>query len=167
MMPFGGQLAIFRLAEQRYAVPVLVVEEFFRPVPITPVPGSDPRVAGLINLRGVSATVVDLRTALGLPPRNLGETSRMLMLETAETLPPEARAAGLLAPSEPVVLLVDRVDRIATVAEHACHPPPAHTTHGFAAGVYELDGGYVMLLAAQAILDDILAQHPAPGSATP
>lgn len=167
MKPFSGQLAVFLLADRRYAVPVLLVEEFFRPVPITPVPGADRRIAGLINLRGVSATVVDLRTSLGLPPRADGADSRMLMLETAETLPAEARELGLEAPAEPVVLLVDRVDRIVSVREHACHPPPAHTTHGFAAGVYDLDEGYVMLLAAHAILNDILAQNPAPGGAAP
>jgi purine-binding chemotaxis protein CheW len=164
MKPFSGQLAVFQLAERQYAVPVLLVEEFFRPVPITPVPGADRRIAGLINLRGVSATVVDLRTSLGLPSRPSVEASRMLMLETADTLPAEAREAGLEAPAEPVALLVDRVERIVTVRAEDCHPPPASTAHGFAAGVYDLDGGYVMLLSTQRIFDDILAQT---GGATP
>lgn len=167
MSPFSGQIAVFALADRRYAVPVLLLEEFFRPVPITPVPGADRRIAGLINLRGASATVVDLRRVLALPPREEASVSRMLMLETAETLSDEARAAGLRAPEDAVALLVDRVEQIATVRGHACHPPPAHTEHGFAVGVYELDGGYTTLLSVQAIIDDILAQNPAPGGAKP
>lgn len=167
MSPFSGQLAVFTIADRRYAVPVLLLEEFFRPVPITPVPGADPRIAGLINLRGASATVVDLRRVLGLPTRQPTECCRMLMLETAETLSGEAKTAGLRAPEDAVALLVDRVEQIVTVRDHACHPPPAHTAHAFAVGVYELDGGYTTLLSVQGIIDDILAQNPAPGGATP
>lgn len=164
MKPYAGQIAVFLLSERRYAVPVLLVEEFFRPMPITPVPGADRRIAGLINLRGVSATVVELRTVLDLGTRHADAPCRMIMLETAEAMPVEAREAGLEAPAEPVALLVDRVERIATVRAEDCHPPPAHTAHGFAAGVYDLDGGYVMLLSTQRIFDDILAQT---GGATP
>lgn len=167
MSRFNGQIAVFRLADRRYGIPVLLVEEFFRPVPITPVPGADRRIAGLINLRGASATVVDLRIAIGLPARAPGEASRMLMLETAEKLSPDARAAGIQAPEDPVALLVDRVDHIATVRDQPFHPPPAHTEHRFATGVFEMDDGYITLLSVQDIFDDILAQPPASGTATP
>jgi purine-binding chemotaxis protein CheW len=164
MKPFAGQIAVFLLGDRRYAVPVLLVEEFFRPVPITPVPGADRRIAGLINLRGVSATVVEMRVTLGLEVRTAAMPCRMIMLETAEALPAEAREAGLVAPSEPVVLLVDRVERIATVRAEDCHPPPAHTAHAYATGVYDLENGFVMLLSTQPIFDDILAQT---GNVTP
>lgn len=167
MTAYEGPLAVLRISDRRYGIPVLLVEEFFRPVPITPVPGSDPRIAGLINLRGASATVVDLRRTLGLPERPPGETGHMLMLETADKLSPAAQAAGIAAPEDAVALLVDRVEGIVAAREGACHPPPAHVGHPFAAGVYEQDDGYVTLLSVPAIIADILAAHPASGGSTP
>ncbi len=167
MNRFTGQITVFVVADRRYGVPVLLVEEFFRPVPITPVPGSDPRIVGIINLRGVSATVVDLRRVLGLPPRAAGETTRMVMLETEERLSPEAKAAGLTAFAEPVALQVDRVEQVALVRDQPFHPPPAHIGHGFATGVYEMADGYLTLLSVQAILASIVASNPASGKTAP
>jgi purine-binding chemotaxis protein CheW len=170
MSRFEGQIAMFTVADRHYGVPVLLVEEFFRPLPVTPVPGSDPRVAGIINLRGVSATVVDLRRVLGLPQRTAGCPSRMVMLETDDRLSPEAKEAGLSAFPEPVALQVDRVEQVVTVRDRPFHPPPAHTGHTFATGVYELSDGYLTLLSVQAILASILASNASTspsGSPTP
>lgn len=167
MNDYEGQIAVFQLSDRRYGIPVLLVEEFFRPVPITPVPGADPRIAGLINLRGSSATTVDLRRAIGLPPREPGEPSRMLMLETADKLSEGAREAGIEAPQDLVVLLVDRVEQIVQVSARSCHPPPAHIGHRFAVGVYETLNGYITLLSVQDILADILAVQIKPGVTAP
>jgi purine-binding chemotaxis protein CheW len=60
---------VFRLQDRQYAFPLATVEEVLRMVAITEVPESPDWIAGVINLRGRTVPVVDLRTRLGLPPR--------------------------------------------------------------------------------------------------
>jgi chemotaxis signal transduction protein len=66
-------LLTFALYPERYGLPVDRVDEVVPLPELTPLPDSDPCVAGLFNLRGEIVTVIDLRARLGLPvrPRNL------------------------------------------------------------------------------------------------
>lgn len=157
MSDFAGQIAVMSVAERHYGLPVLLIEEFFRSLPITPVPGADRRIAGLINQRGVSATVIDLRAVFDLPPRRVDEPSCMVLLETQERLMREAVDANMTAFAEPVVLLVDAVERIVSIRDAVSHPPAAHTGHAFAVSVYDLPEGYITVLSVMAIITDILS----------
>lgn len=152
-------LCAFQLGEERYAIPVLAVEEIFRPLPITPVPGSDQRIAGLINLRGRSAAVIDLADCLPgsrhhrVPPT---DQRRMILLEAARHLTEEAHAAGIRAFTEPVVLLVDRIDTILSTEDAPRHPPPAHAADSCIDEVIELPDGYCSRVDICRLIDDIL-----------
>src|SRR6202165_5083726 len=73
MMPGDGQLddtldaLVFALGSELYALPATQVHEV-RPLGwLTPLPGTPPFLAGLINVRGRIVPVVDLRPLLGLP----------------------------------------------------------------------------------------------------
>ncbi|MEO6045211.1 MAG: chemotaxis protein CheW [Tepidiformaceae bacterium] len=54
-------VVIFRLADEFYALDIQSVQEIVRMQSITPIPGSDPWVEGITNLRGRVVPVIDLR----------------------------------------------------------------------------------------------------------
>lgn len=58
---------VFRLAAQRYALPVQHVREMVTLPAVRPLPTAPPYVRGLITLRGHAMPLVDLRSRLGLP----------------------------------------------------------------------------------------------------
>src|SRR6516162_1262981 len=103
----GMQIITFSSAGGIHGIPILAVEESFRPVPMTPVPLADPRVAGLLNQRGKSATVINLRKCFHHPSGEVALHPHMILLETDDRLSEAAKASGIKTFSEPVVLLVD------------------------------------------------------------
>lgn len=58
----------FQLGTESYAVELSKVKEVITPPEMTPIPKSPPYVCGLMNLRGLVLTVVDLRKKLGITP---------------------------------------------------------------------------------------------------
>lgn len=62
----GSSLCTFRVADLMIGVEVTRVQEVLRGRHVTPVPLSQPCVAGIVNLRGQIVTVVDMRARLGL-----------------------------------------------------------------------------------------------------
>ena len=52
---------VFRLSEERYCIPLLAIKEVIAVPKITPIPLLPPYFMGLLNLRGLIVTVVDLR----------------------------------------------------------------------------------------------------------
>jgi len=55
---------------QLFGIPVLQVQDVLGPQKITRVPLAPKEVAGSLNLRGRIVTAIDVRTRLGLPPRD-------------------------------------------------------------------------------------------------
>ncbi|MBC8114356.1 MAG: chemotaxis protein CheW [Candidatus Saccharimonas sp.] len=150
------QIVTFASAGGVHGIPVLAVEEFFRPVPITRVPLADPRVAGLMNQRGKSATVLNLRGCFDKPSGEPAVHPKMILLETDARLTPEAREMGVRTFTDPVVLLVDRILDIVAIDSKALQPRPAHITERFVAGVLRHGDGYVCLLDLMTLIEDIL-----------
>jgi len=155
------QIVSFHIGDGLYGIPVLLVEEFFRPVPVTPVPLSDPRVEGLIHLRGKTATVLDMRRCLDKPAYTPGAVSKMILLETQEGLTDEAVTLGVHSHEESIVLRVDATSRIQNVAPEQVLPRPAHIQHDFVYGIVRVDEGYMMLLCIRTLIDTILANSSA------
>src|SRR3546814_19848831 len=58
------------VASQRLGIPVLLVQDVLRAQPLTRIPLAPPEIAGSLNPRGRIVTAVDVRTRLGLPPRD-------------------------------------------------------------------------------------------------
>jgi len=149
------QISAFRVGEQTFGIPALLIEEFFRPLPVTRVPGSDSRVDGVVNIRGTNAVVVNLRSCLDLPPTPEQE-SEMILLETEQGLVDEARHLDFHAFNEPVVLRIDETLKIYNVPWGALHPPPAHINCPFVEGVIETDDVYITLLSCTQLIQNIL-----------
>lgn len=58
----------FNLGGESYAVELLKVKEVITPPVVTPIPKSPAHICGLMNLRGLILTVVDLRKKMGITP---------------------------------------------------------------------------------------------------
>lgn len=87
------------------ALPVSAVVETMRPLPVEPVAGAPPFVAGLSIVRGAPLPVLDLAMLLGLGP---GEPGRMVVIRVGER-----RAA----------ILVDHVEGLRSIDEVREIPP--------------------------------------------
>ncbi|MBF7082341.1 purine-binding chemotaxis protein CheW [Desulfallas sp. Bu1-1] len=80
-MQSEGQLVIFELAGQLYALPIQETQEIIRMTDITKVPNTKEFVEGIINLRGNIVPVINLNRRLGLPVKEYDETSRIIVVE--------------------------------------------------------------------------------------
>lgn len=87
------QLVVFALSSEEYALDVSSVREIIRLDRITRVPRAPPWVDGVINLRGLVTTVVDLRRRLGLPISPPDGNTRIMIVEHKDTV------AGLVVDS--------------------------------------------------------------------
>jgi purine-binding chemotaxis protein CheW len=139
------QISTFLIADETFAIPSLVVEEYFRPLPVTKVPGADPRIDGLVNIRGRTAVVVSQATA--------GE---MILLETSSRLVKEAIDLGLKTFEESVVLNVDQASQIYHLVDEALHPSPPHVNQNFVDGVVNLDDLYFTMISVEKLIQHLI-----------
>lgn len=75
------QWVTFRLDNETYGINVMQVQEVLRVTEIAPVPGSPNYVLGIINLRGNVVTVIDTRQRFGLVPRDMDDSTRIVIIE--------------------------------------------------------------------------------------
>jgi len=76
------QWVTFRLAHETYGINVMQVQEVLRFSDIAPVPGAPSYVLGIINLRGNVVTVIDTCQRFGLPPIEITDNTRIVIIET-------------------------------------------------------------------------------------
>lgn len=75
------QWVTFRLGNETYGVNVMEVQEVLRYTDIAPVPGAPSYVLGIINLRGNVVTVIDTCQRFGLPPIDVTDNTRIVIIE--------------------------------------------------------------------------------------
>lgn len=75
------QIVVFEVDSESYGVAIGAVQEIIRTPVITIVPRAPQHVSGVINLRGRVIPVIDLRVRFGLPPREAGRDSRVVVLD--------------------------------------------------------------------------------------
>lgn len=76
-----GQLVIFELGEQKYALPILETQEIMRMVGITRIPNTSYFVEGVINLRGNVIPVINLNSRLGLEKKPYDQDTRIIVVD--------------------------------------------------------------------------------------
>jgi len=91
------KVVICEVGSQLYGIPISKVSEILTKKEITPVPGTTPKVKGLINLRGIIISVFDLSICLDFPENSSSE--KFIIIVQAE--------------HEKVGLIVDKVKEVA------------------------------------------------------
>ncbi|MBI2296136.1 MAG: purine-binding chemotaxis protein CheW [Betaproteobacteria bacterium] len=80
---FTLQLVVFRLDEQRYALPLAVVERVVRAAELTRLPNAPSIVLGAVDVEGHVLPVLDVRRRFGLRQRDLSPADHFLIACTA------------------------------------------------------------------------------------
>ncbi|WP_075185504.1 chemotaxis protein CheW [Teredinibacter haidensis] len=87
------QWVTFKLAGETYGVNVMQVQEVLRYTEIAAVPGAPSYVIGIINLRGNVVTVIDTRERFALPPGEVTDNTRIVIIEA------DSHVVGILVDS--------------------------------------------------------------------
>lgn len=99
---------MFTLENETYGIQVKKIREVLRVGNIRKVPGSNYQVLGIINVRGVIVTVVDMRSMLNLPQKEITDVSRIIIVE--------------LDDEQTVGMLVDMVQEVKDIPESRFEP---------------------------------------------
>jgi purine-binding chemotaxis protein CheW len=97
----------FNLGKESYAVGLLKVKEVITPPEITPIPKSPAYVCGLINLRGLVLTVIDLRKKLGIQPSVDASQTAVIIFDLDERL---------------IGVVVDSIQKVLNIKEEDIKP---------------------------------------------
>jgi len=133
------RLVCFEVRGQELALPIGDVRETLPVHPITRVFLTPACLAGVFSLRGEIVAVIDLAVLLGLPRTEIGDDSRIVVVEN------QHGTAGIV---------VDRLRDLRTI-DTALDPPPPNLPADVAnllAGVAATPTGTVRVLDAHAIL---------------
>lgn len=129
------------IADQLFGISVPKVQDVFVPQQVTRVPLSMPEVAGVLNLRGRIVTVIDMRTRLGLPPRE-DDVTRM--------------AVGVEYHGESYGLIIDSVGEVLQVRDADLERNPTNLDPRWQAvsiGVQRLEQKLMIILDVDRVLD--------------
>jgi len=131
------QFVTLGIDQEVFAVPVEAVVEILDMRPMFRLPDAPDYLTGLIDVRGRSVPVIDLRVKLGLPATTATETTRILVLEIAVSGRP--LALGLIA---------DRVFEVMTLDMRQVEAPPdigVRWRSDYISGVGRRAGGFVII----------------------
>jgi len=91
------QLLVFRLDDQRYALPLVVVERIVRAAELTPLPKAPAIVLGVIDVAGQVLPVLNVRRRFRLPEHDVNPGQQFLIAQTGQRT---------------VALLIDEAQRV-------------------------------------------------------
>ncbi len=130
----------FSLADETYGIAARQVHEVVRVADVTPVPGADAKILGIVNLRGIVVTVLDMRILLGLPKADINEASRIIIADSA------GQTVGLLVDSVAEVVYL-RASEIETA-------PKVGKDEGssLVRGVYSNDEGLLIMIDIEPLM---------------
>ena len=103
------QLVGFRLDNEDYAIAITKIQEIILMKPITRIPQVPDFIEGLINLRGSVIPIVNLRKRFGLPPRELDDETRTIVVNVHD---------------KTVGCIVDAVTQVMRINRDQIQPPP-------------------------------------------
>ena len=136
------QWVTFRLGGETYGINVMQVQEVLRYSDIAPVPGAPEYVLGIINLRGNVVTVIDTRKRFGLPPDEITDNTRIVIIE---------------AEKQVIGILVDSVAEVVYLHASEIETPPSvgnEDSARFIQGVSNRSGELLILVDLNKLLTD-------------
>lgn len=117
----GDDVLLFRVRDERYAVPLGLLLSVQRPGGLTAVPCAPAHIAGIVNVRGEVATVLNLSAILGLDGEQEASSDRQIILAQL----PQGR----------IGLLVDEVLGMSRITPDALSP--SISGRDFILGIHE------------------------------
>jgi purine-binding chemotaxis protein CheW len=129
----------FFLGGESYAVELLKVKEVITPPEMTPIPKAPAYVCGLMNLRGLVLTVIDLRKKLSIVPLKDTSQNAVIIFDL------EDRMIGVV---------VDSIQKVLNLPDEAIKPVPDNEGASlFFKGILQNENKLSMWIDPQALLD--------------
>lgn len=138
--PENNRYLCFSLSAEEYAVPLLSVREVIGVPDFTPVPYTPTYFAGIMNLRGQVISCIDLRTKLGIKPKN-GDENAVIICDVG---------------TASIGIIVDSVNSVlAPKIEDISIPPEVDSKKNtdYILGVYRKGNNLVLLIEIAKALD--------------
>jgi len=136
-----NQVVVFNLGDEQYGVDISQVKEIIRPSHITKIPSAPDFVEGVINLRGQITTIVNLRKRFGLPPKDIDDETRIIVVEHGKNV---------------IGMIVDSVTEVKSLSANEIEALPnvVTTQNGseFLKGMGKLSDSLVILIDLNRIL---------------
>ncbi|WP_031513718.1 chemotaxis protein CheW [Desulfofalx alkaliphila] len=133
-----GQLVVFQLSDQKYALPIEETQEIIRMTEVTRIPNGSYYLEGIINLRGTILPVINLNRRLGLPEKEADEETRIMVVENK---------------GQKVGMIVDCVLEVGRYSESEIEPPTSVGDNmDFLRGVVKKDDQLWLLLDLNNVL---------------
>lgn len=104
------QVVLFRVGKESFGAKIEKVREIIRYPSITKIPRAPEFLAGITNLRGQVLPVIDARVILGLSERQIGESTRILVVDTK---------------GSQIGIVVDSVNGVISLEDAIIEPPPS------------------------------------------
>ncbi len=146
------QYVTLGVADSLFAVPVARVQEILEPQPLARMPRAPADFLGVMDVRGESVPVTDLRLRLAMPPAEDTLDTRIIVLEVE-----------LDAERRKVALRADRVFEVAELDADSLEPPArmgARWRADCVAGVGRRNGAFVTVFD----LDRLFAGEDVPAA---
>jgi len=132
----------FEMDNESYGISVTDVHEVLRFTEIAPVPGAPSFIIGIINLRGNVVTVIDTRSRFGLPPKEIDDSTRIIINEID---------------GQQVGILVDSVAEVVDIHTMDIEPAPNvgnEDTARYIQGVTSLNGELLIIIDISKLLTE-------------
>lgn len=131
----------FKLGHDLYTVELSQVKEVVTMAPITPIAGSPAHVPGLINLRGVIITLVDIRKKLGIKPLDETFENGIVIFEIQ---------------GKPIGMIIDSIQKVINIScEQISAVPDADRSNAYLNGIIHREGQLSLWLNPTFLLDGI------------
>lgn len=141
----AAQYVTLGVGDEIFAVDVAQVREVLTVCPATRIPNAPSYMRGIIDVRGKSVPVIDMRARFGLPAAEDTHHTRIVVLEVE--IAGRRRTVGALT---------DRVFEVATLEQDAIEPPPEvgeRWGSEFIRGVAHRGDSFVVILDVDRLLD--------------
>lgn len=134
------QLVVFKIGAEEFAADIMLTKEVLLMREITPVPGTESYVEGVMNLRGTLVPVLDLRKRLRATRAGAPSEHRIIVVQL------EAKPAGLI---------VDGASEVIRISDEQIEAVPVLISEmgaDYVEGVVNLKGRYITLINLQKAL---------------
>jgi purine-binding chemotaxis protein CheW len=132
------QIVILTLDGVEYGIDMDRVSNIEKPFEMYKVPGVPPYIEGISDIRGKVHTIINLRKKFGLPVKDMGEETRIIVTEVHSSL------VGLLVDSASSIITVDE-ENIETCEGHLDGTYPEYVKK-FIRGMVRTPAGYILML---------------------